>query len=239
MSVPAPSVLLLDLDNTAYAYAPCHRDGVAAAQEAAVALDPAWSDADRFADDYAAARAAVKRQVGAQAASHSRLLYFKVMLERRHGRTRLAASRALQDAYWRGYFAAMRRDEGCAETLAEVRERGVATLWITSFTTRRQMEKLQHLGLATAVDHLLTTEEAGFEKPDGRLVDLALERLGAGPEAAWLVGDNLRQDQPLAEARQLPFVWFRRPGASGPSRAAHTVSSWSQLGEILRHAGDG
>ncbi len=247
---PAPAVLLLDLDNTVYAYAPCHRAGLAAAQTAAAGLDPGWSDARRFEADYLVARAEVKEQIGKQAAAHSRLLYFKTMAEQRDGRSRLAAAREIQGAYWRGYFAAMRRDEGCAETLAEVRERGLSTVWITSFTTRRQMLKLERLGLAAAVDHLLTTEEAGFEKPDGRLVDLALARLGGARRSpdpttqAWMVGDSLSDDQPTAEARRLPFVWFRRDDAApghgdAADRATYTVSSWNQLREVLRDAWNG
>lgn len=240
MSPAAPDVLLLDLDNTVYAYDPCHRAGLAAAQESCAKLDPSWGDPRHFEADYGAARAEVKEQVGQQAAGHSRLLYFKLMLERRHGRSRLAAARDLEDAYWRGYFAAMRLDEGCAETLAEVRERGVSTAWITSFTTRRQVLKLEKLGLAEAVDLLLTTEEAGFEKPDGRLVDLALARLGGRRHAAWMVGDSLSADLPTAEARRLPFVWIRRDDEPAAAhRATYTVSSWSELRELLHHAWDG
>ncbi len=230
----APGVLLLDLDNTVYPYAPCHSAGLEAAQAAAAGLEAAWRDPGRFERDYSTAREAVKRQIGAQAAAHSRLLYFKVMVERRFGGSRLAASRRLQDAYWRGYFAAMRRDEGCAETLAEVRERGLATAWITSFTTRRQMLKLERLGLEEAADYLLTTEEAGFEKPDGRLVDLALERLGKTGRPAWVVGDSLSDDRGMAEARGLPFVWFRRDDAAEEApRATHTVASWRELREVV------
>ncbi|MCP3960829.1 MAG: HAD family hydrolase [bacterium] len=237
----APRILLLDLDDTVYAYEPCHRQGLASAAAAAAEIDDAWNDAERFEHDYAAARADLKCQIGRQAAAHSRLLYFKTMLESQFGGSRLGASRALQEAYWRGYYAAMRRDEGCAELLAEVRAWGLATAWITSFTTRRQMQKLRLLGLEDAADVLLTTEEAGVEKPDAALVDLALERLGAGPESAWVVGDSLRHDLPMAEARGLPFVWFRRPGNDGNDRgrAAHTVASWEELGEVLRRARGG
>ena len=230
-----PRVLLLDIDNTVYAYAPCHRAGLEAAGAAAAKLDPSWRAFER---DYLAARAAVKVRIGKQAAAHSRLLYFKTMLEERFGRSRLDASRGLQEAYWRDYFAAMRRDDGCAETLAEIREHGLGTVWVTSFTTARQIRKLEHLGLVEAVDFLLSTEEAGVEKPDGRLVDLALERFAAKPDEAWVVGDSLSDDLAMAEARALPFVWFQRAGCGehDGGRSSYTVASWAELREVLRHA---
>ena len=237
-SSAALRVLLLDLDNTVYAYAPCHRAGLMAAQVAASRLDPIWCDPRRFESDYLAARAAVKAQIGRQAAAHCRLLYFKAMVERHSGRSRLSDAKELHAAYWRDYFAAMRLDEECAETLGAARDQGLGIVWVTSFTTERQILKLEHLGLSAAADFLLTTEEAGVEKPSGHLVDLALRRLGAEPEGAWVIGDSLSEDLMMAEARRLPFVWFRRDGQEEEpaGRALYTVTSWKELGEILHDA---
>lgn len=241
MRPAAPRALLLDLDNTAYAYAPCHQAGLRRGQGVAAKIDPRWADPERFRADYRAARSAVKARTENQAASHSRLLYCKEMVERRRGCSHLEAILAIRRAYWDGYFAAMACDEGCAETLAEIRERGVRTAWVTSFTTERQIQKLAALGLETAVDLLVTTEEAGVEKPSGRLVDLALEKLGARRSETWVVGDNPSQDLGMAAARSLPFVWRRReddppgpdPLAPGP---IHIVASWPELREVLRRA---
>lgn len=255
-----PRTLLLDLDNTVYPYAPCHRSGLAVAQQAAAEMASIWRDESRFDADYRAARAAVKERVGRQAAAHCRLLYFKTLLEDLRNRSSLRETRRLHAAYWEGYFAAMHLDDGCAETLDALRRRGTRIVWVTSFTTERQMLKLEHLGLSEAADYLLTSEEAGVEKPSGRLVDLALERLGApsdegaphggawgaphggawgAPEAgAWVVGDNPREDGGMAEARQLPFVWLRRPDAEadGAARATHTVTDWRELRRVLHDA---
>jgi len=222
MKSTGPKILLLDLDNTVYAYAPCHRAGMEAAQTVARNLAGEWGQESVFENDYQGARAAVKAQIGNQAAAHSRLLYFKRMQERRDGSSSLTSSLALQAAYWRGYFSVMKRDEGCAETLESMRSRGVRTAWVTSFTTARQIQKLETLGLATAADLLLTTEEAGFEKPDGRLVDIALRRLGGKAVETWVIGDSLEADQRMAAARQLPFVWFRRGDETGQPKESRS-----------------
>lgn len=238
MRIAGPQILLLDLDNTVYAYSPCHRAGIEAAQTVARKLDGEWGQKRVFENDYQRARAAVKAQIGNQAAAHSRLLYFKRMQEQREGRSSLTSSRDLQAAYWRGYFSVMKRDEGCAETLESMRLRGVRTAWVTSFTTARQIQKLETLGLETAADLLLTTEEVGFEKPDGRLVDIALRRLGGKTGETWVIGDSLVADQRMAVARQLPFVWFRRADdtAQPEQPPLHTVGSWLELREILHDA---
>src|SRR5689334_18044777 len=102
-----PRGVLFDLDNTAYPYDPCHAAGLAAATNEAANLRPDWNlavgDFERLYDD---ARRAVKEQVGPNAAAvHCRLLYCKLLVERRLGRSDLDLTQSLHDAYWAGYFA--------------------------------------------------------------------------------------------------------------------------------------
>ena len=228
----APRALLLDLDNTAYAYAPCHAAGLAAAQAVAAALAPAWGDAARFAADYAAARAAVKPHVAGTAAEHSRLLYFKALIERAQGRTLTDETLRLHAAYWDGYCAALRPEPGCARLLGALRGAGVRLAWVTNFTAAEQFRKLAALGLAGAADWLVTSEEAGADKPDPRPVRLALARLGVGPAEAWLVGDGVVEDGGAAAACGVPFVWIRRGDGPTPANAAAVVSHWAELREV-------
>ena len=228
-----PRALLLDLDNTAYAYAPCHEAGLFTSQHAAADLHAEWHEATRFRADYNAARREAKAGVAGTAAEHCRLLYFKTMVERSFGRTVLSVTLTLHAAYWRGYFAAMVRSPGSAELLADLREAGVRLAWVTNFTTERQMLKLQTLGLADAADFLVTSEEVGADKPDPRSVRRALDRLAVAPSEAWLVGDGIRDDADAATAVGIPFVWFRRESGSPPPAAMATVSDWLQLRVLL------
>src|SRR5687768_18288720 len=92
--------LLLDLDNTVYAYAPCHAVGLAAAQALAASRHAAWHDPEAFMAAFHEARRSVKARTGATAAEHSRVLYFKQMLESALGRTDPAWTLALDSAYW-------------------------------------------------------------------------------------------------------------------------------------------
>ncbi|MFO0810367.1 MAG: HAD-IA family hydrolase [Gemmataceae bacterium] len=192
--MPPPRAILFDLDNTAYAYAPCHAAGLAASGVSAA--------------DYETARAAVKRLVAGTAAEHSRLLYFKTITEQSHGCSKLRTALTLHDAYWRGYFAAMTLRPGCAELLTDLRHAGVRLAWVTNFTTERQIHKLIALGLDEAAEYLVTSEEAGADKPDPRVVGRALALLGVTAEDAVLVGDNEIEDGGAARAAGVPFVWF-------------------------------
>jgi HAD superfamily hydrolase (TIGR01549 family) len=231
------SALLLDLDNTAYAYAPCHAAGLAAAQALAATRLGAWHDPEAFASDYHHARRQVKARVGERAAAHSRLLYFKQMLETALGRTDPAWALALDTAYWDHYLEAMARDPGCYEALLAFREAGLRLAWLSDMLTEQQLVKVLALGLADLAEFVITSEEAGAEKPDPAGVDLALARLGVPVAEAWLVGDSLQRDVGAARARGLTAVWFRRSQTDAPGPAPdHVVDDWFALRTLVEAA---
>ncbi len=229
--------LLLDLDNTVYAYAPCHAAGLAAAHKLAGGRHEAWWDGEAFTAAYHAARRLVKARVGEQAASHSRLLYFKQMLETAQGRTDAAWALALDAAYWDQYFHHMELDPGCREALLAFRAAGLRLAWVSDMLTEQQLAKVLALGLGDMVEFLITSEEAGAEKPDPAGVDLALACLGVPAAEAWLVGDSLHRDVGAAHARGLTAVWLRRGQADehGPT-PDHIVDDWFALRTLVENA---
>ncbi len=233
----ALKALLLDIDNTVYAYAPCHAAGLAATQRLAAGRCEAWQDPEVFSAAFHEARRAVKGRVGPTAAEHSRVLYFKQMLETALGRTDAAWTLALDAAYWDAYYEALVLDPGCYEVLLAFQNAGLRLAWVSDFTTEHQLVKLLALGLGDLVEFLITSEEAGAEKPDPAGVDLALARLGVAPSETWMVGDSLARDVGAARARGLTAVWFRRGQADEPGPAPdHSVDDWPGLQALVDKA---
>ena len=74
--------IFIDIDNTLYAYEPCHEAGIEKAWSAAQGLPLAARDKTDFISQYDSARQTVQRQVVKWAASHCRLLYFKTLMEK-------------------------------------------------------------------------------------------------------------------------------------------------------------
>ena len=229
-----PKAMLLDLDNTVYAYAPCHRAGLTAAQVVAATYDKRWETVTNFTDDYNAARHTVKDRLRRQATSHCRLHYFKAQVETRFGHSNINASMRLHEAYWRAYFSTMTIDPGCLELLKEVRSWGLRLAWVTNLTTERQMLKLRALGLDMIGDYLVTSEEAGAEKPDPVVINMALNYLEVSPEQTWFVSDDLENDIGPAQSRQLTTVWLRRDNQPTTGAAPNfTVRDWFELRQLL------
>jgi putative hydrolase of the HAD superfamily len=84
---------------------------------------------------------------------------------------------------------------GAIETLQHLRDRGVRLALITNGSAEAQRRKIDRFGLASILDCILIEGEFGVGKPDESVYLYALDQLGARPEEAWMVGDNLRAVQ--------------------------------------------
>lgn len=193
-----PSCVLLDLDNTLYSYDVCNSAGIEAARAlAGRLLNIAAKDFDQCFRD---ARSELKARLGPVASSHNRLLYFQRTIERAGFTSQPAASLQLEQAFWRAYMDAMALYPGALEFLHDLRIAGIPAIVVTDLTTQIQLRKLMLLGLDRVVDWVVTSEEAGADKPDRAPFELALAKLGGIEGRAWMVGDSIDAD--LAGARR-------------------------------------
>lgn len=118
-------------------------------------------------------------------------------------------ARTYRSAYETGWQAV----SGAAPLLAALKARGVRTAIVTNNVTEEQRLKLQFCRLADLVDELVTSEEVGVQKPDPRIFQVALERLGARADEAVMVGDAWATDIEGARAAGVRPIWLNRSGA--------------------------
>ncbi len=227
-----PRAILLDLDDTVYDYSTCHATGLATAQILGSLEHKGWQNTETFSQAYSKARSAIQSRLAGQAASHCRLLYFKGMVENQFGASRLNLIQALHDAYWKGYFAELKPDDGCLAALNGLSQQGVRFAWVTNFTTQCQMNKLEKLGLENIADFLVTSEEAGADKPSQKPFVLALEKLMVASADTCVIGDDWQNDLSPALTLGMRAVLRRRPGNKLPC-SAPGFDSWSELNSIL------
>jgi putative hydrolase of the HAD superfamily len=96
--------------------------------------------------------------------------------------------------------------------LAELAGQGVV-LAVVSNWDERLAPLLAELGLGRWFAAVVTSAEAGWEKPDPRLFATALAGLGIEPEAALHVGDSAAEDVEGALAAGMEALLLTRPGA--------------------------
>ena len=229
-----PACVLLDLDNTLYAYAPCHAAGTAAAMalaEASLNLKP-----DDFTRCFADARTEIKARLGDQAASHHRLLYFQRMLERAGLASRPLEALQLEQAYWRAYLDVAVLFPDVIDFLDDLRLAQIPVVIVTDLTAEIQLRKLIALELDQRIDFIVTSEESGHDKPHPASFELALAKLGGVEGTIWMIGDNHGCD--LVGAKQtigaVTLHYRHGDAAAAPEGCASTDAYFDQFGELSR-----
>jgi putative hydrolase of the HAD superfamily len=84
--------------------------------------------------------------------------------------------------------------EGVMQTLKKLKKMGIKTAIVSDLTTHVQLKKMSKLGITPYIDVLVTSEEAGSEKPNPIMFLLTLNKLKILPQDAIMIGDNPTND---------------------------------------------
>ena len=230
---PAPAMTkaaLFDIDDTLYALSATHAAALRATEAYA---------AETLGVPLETLRAAYRRafdwQIGNHsdnAGFHSRAVRFQRALEELRLPLRFAAP--LADRYWAELLdriGAAGPADGAAELLRGLKERGVRVGVASDMTADWQLRKLDRLGLLDDLDFVVTSEEAGAEKPAAAFFALCLEKAGCLPEECVFVGDNLRKDALGALHAGMRAFWVEPDAAKRAERPE--VPSVASLRELL------
>jgi putative hydrolase of the HAD superfamily len=191
--------VLIDLDNTLYEYDPCHNAALSSCR--VNAFENYQIDSALFDESFAQARKFTHNQLNGQAASHSRLLYFHKQFEILFNKSNPDYALKMEDNYWKVFFSKMKLKVGVMDFLSLVKRNGLKTCIITDLTTQIQMLKWQHLGLGDFLDFIVTSEEAGVEKPSEVIFNIALSKLNLQSSEVIMIGDHPEKD--IAAAQKL------------------------------------
>ena len=198
--------VLFDLDDTLYGdFDTCNRLGMTAAgQYAAKAYGIDTKTAEQAMQD---GRLQLRETLLDEPESHNRTLFAKLGLEKL-GLNPIAHAEAMHEAYWGAALGAMERREGVIELLTKLKEAGIPVGICTNMLADVQMRKLHRLGLADLCSNLISSEEAGQDKPHAPIFRLALERLRVSPAETLMVGDNFNHDVEGAHAVGIRGLWL-------------------------------
>jgi putative hydrolase of the HAD superfamily len=128
--------------------------------------------------------------------------------------------------------------EGVEEALRRLRASGrrLAVVSNSNGTVRLLLERLGFLGL---FEEVLDSQVEGVEKPDPRIFQLALERLGASPEETLFVGDIYHVDVVGGRAAGLRVVMVDEGGLYGDADCPRVRSLAELADHLLAGAGPG
>lgn len=183
-----PDAILFDTDNTLYPYDPAHAAAQKAVRDKVVGMF-AISQED-FEKAFKEARSQVKLRLKNTAASHSRLLYLQRMLEIMGLGSQVLLALDFEQTYWRTFLSNAVLFDGVKELLDDIRLLGIPTAIVTDLTAQIQFRKVVYFGLDQYFDYIVTSEEAGFDKPHEAPFQIALEKMSPKGDCIWMIGDN-------------------------------------------------
>lgn len=183
-----PDAILFDTDNTLYDYGPAHKYAYSAVKSKAVKL---FSISDsQFDKAFTQARVEVKNILKSTAASHNRLLYMQKMLEIMGLGSQILLALDFEQTYWRNFLSKAELFEDVIELLDDIRLLSIPTSIVTDLTAQIQFRKVVYFGLDKHFDFIVTSEEAGFDKPHESCFKIAINKMKPNGNNIWMIGDN-------------------------------------------------
>lgn len=183
-----PDAILFDTDNTLYPYDPAHKAAQQAVRDKVVktfSITP-----EEFDTAFNESRKQVKSRLGHTASSHSRLLYLQRMLEILGLGSQVMLALDFEQTYWRTFLCNAILFDDVKELLDDIRLLGIPTAIVTDLTAQIQFRKVVYFGLDHYFDFIITSEEAGFDKPHAAPFEIALEKMRPKGDCIWMIGDN-------------------------------------------------
>ena len=183
-----PDAILFDTDNTLYDYGPAHKYAYSAVKSKTVKLFSISES--QFDKAFTQARAEVKNILKSTAASHNRLLYMQKMLEIMGLGSQILLALDFEQTYWRNFLSKAELFEDVIELLDDIRLLSIPTSIVTDLTAQIQFRKVVYFGLDKHFDFIVTSEEAGFDKPHESCFKIAINKMKPNGNNIWMIGDN-------------------------------------------------
>ena len=178
----------------------------------------------------------VKDQLSAwdMAAQHNRVLYFQKMLEIL-GVSPFKYDLQVYNYFWNNFLNKISIFPGALEFIDDMKARGIKIGICTDMTAHIQFRKIERLGLTGRLDAMITSEEAGIEKPNRRMFDMIATKLGVKNDEVIYVGDSYKKDVMGAKNAGMTPVWYLSL-QNKTDEDVLAVSSYPELKNIVNRA---
>ncbi len=184
--------ILTDIDDTIYDYDRANK----------AALDSMYLEVikhkhverEEFEKLFKRCQEEIKKELVGSAASHNRILYFQRLSEKLLNTVEPKMILALNDAYWGTFWNNMYVFPGSIAFFEEVKSRGIKVVAVTNQTAFIQLKKVNQIGLNDYIDALVTSEEAGVDKPHPSMFLYGLHKANCLPQDAIMIGDDQTSD---------------------------------------------
>lgn len=227
--------VIFDLDDTLYEYNSINERAIDVVCERYANILRISSDTFRKAFEWG--RSETKSTIRDSAACHNRMIYFQKASEYLKINS-IRYTLEMYETYWKYILEHMELRSGVLELFAYLKQKDIKIAICTDLTVQIQHRKLRKLGIWQYIDVLVTSEEAGVEKPDVKIFDLVMKKLNMKAHELIYVGDSLDKDIVGAVNAGIAAIWFN------PKRQARKkdlpyveIESFQEIEEVIMDEG--
>ena len=216
--------VIFDIDDTLYSYQAGHVYGMQALTDyCGREFDISPEETEKI---YKKAGSIMINRIGTDtAAIHSRMLRMQCMLELLE-QPLFPHARNMYHAYWDTFIEHIQPSPGVMDFIRELKKRNIRIGIGTDMTAYIQYRKLEMIGAAPYIDFIVTSEEAGIEKPDRHFFELCVEKAGVPAEECAFIGDNVKKDIEGAWENGLRGIWYTKEQEPPERRYFPTLRSF-------------
>ena len=219
---------IFDVDDTLFDFTGCHAIAI---QHVAEYVEKTYAiPVDEIKEQY---KAELKKQMSEYPQfvnCHSRTMRFQRIAER-DARLPLGVATELSDMYWNTLIAAAEPFPGIIEFIQSLKSKGIKLGICTDMTADWQIKKLVKLGIVDYLDFIVSSEEAGIEKPDNKIFELCLKKAGdCPPSEAIMFGDSYKKDIAGAIGAGMHAVWIKSQGVEVDEKLPGVIELASYVG---------
>lgn len=220
--------ILIDIDNTLYNYENAHK----IAMEAVFKRVEGVVDTARFKNAFNIAREEIHTRLKNTASSHNRLLYFQKTLEILNCKD-ILLSYELYELYWDVFIENIKLYEGVMDFFIKNHKKK-KICFITDLTADIQYKKIKKMNLAQYTNAIVTSEEAGIEKPDKKIFILALDKIKLSSDEVCVVGDSYEKDILGAKNLGIKAFWLNDKNKK-QDEGVIQFNNFKELSEIIEN----
>ena len=222
--------VIFDVDNTLYNFTKAHKAAFRAL--AAYADERLGLSGESFERLHRETAEELRAYMGEVAALHNRCIRYQVMLEKL-GLPLYPHVLEMEGFYWDTLLKEAVPSANAKETLRSLKDRGIRIGVGTDMTARMKFIKLEMLVILAYVDFLVSSEEAGAEKPALSFFARCVEKAGFGKKECLFVGDSLRKDVLGALDAGLQAVWYGPESPAEEREDVLRITDMRQLPEVV------
>lgn len=171
----------------------------------------------------------IQKTGGSSSVIHNRLIRFQRFLERQK-KPIFPYAMNLYHCYWDCLIQNMIKEPELQALFYKLKEKGYQIGIATDMTAYIQYKKLEALGIFPMIDFIVTSEEAGVEKPALAFYRQCIQKANCKPEECLMIGDSWKKDVQGAKNAGMQALWYHSKGAkTEKGQEVYILSSLKEL----------